>query len=84
MKSFLYSIHDNVAGKFLHPAMDSSDAAAMRNFSFSVNNEETLMNFRPNDFDLFEVGSFDDELGMIVSTNPPRLVCSATSLIKED
>ena len=71
----VYSIYDSAAGVFTAPTIDISDASAVRSFQQAVANSGSIMNFKPDDFSLFQVGSFDVETGKLEPLNPPsRLI----------
>lgn len=76
----IYSIRDINVG-FNQPFCDSSDATAVRGFAFACNSND-MIGFRPGDFDLYSLGSFDPESGMITPTIP-QLVKHATEVIND-
>ena len=63
MKLGLYCIKDAKTG-FMTPVVEQNDASALRNFSFAVNQSDSLMYDSPNDFSLFKVADFDTEVGI--------------------
>lgn len=79
MKYPIYCVRDEKVGFQPQILVESSDAAAVRGFSFAVNNHESLMNFSPKDFDLFRIGELDSEKGSIIPCMP-ELVCSGVSV----
>lgn len=81
MKKNLYSIRDNKAG-FWSPREDINDDTALRNFAFAVNTNELMM-FRPNDYDLYFVGTFDDERGLMEPAEPIKYIASGGSVFNE-
>lgn len=78
MKYPVYCVKDNKAGFQPNLLIEQNDASAVRGFSYAINNEG-LMNYSPNDFDLFKLGSFDVETGMFESS-VPELVVSGSSV----
>ena len=64
MKLGLYCIKDAKTG-FMTPVVEQNDASALRNFSFAVNQSDSLMHDCPNDFSLFKVADFDTEVGIL-------------------
>ncbi len=71
----VYSIYDSAAGVFTSPTIDISDASAVRSFQQAIANSGSVMNFKPDDFSLYQVGTFDVELGVLEPFNPPiRLI----------
>lgn len=75
----LYSVRDKKSG-FWAPRIEINEAVAVRNFSQMVNAGDTVINFSPNDFDLYCVGSFDDQKGLLES-QVPEFVYSASDLV---
>lgn len=71
----VYSIFDSAAGVFTAPTIDISDASAVRSFQQAIANSGSVMNFKPDDFSLYQVGTFDVETGELEPFTPPsRLI----------
>lgn len=71
----IYSIYDSAAGVFTAPTIDISDGSAVRNFQMAIETGSSAMNFKPDDFSLYQLGTFDVETGKIDPWVPPsRLV----------
>lgn len=65
MKKFIFAIRDNKTS-FMDPFVDVSEESAKRGFFFALSNRpDSIMSYSPADFDLFLVGSFDTESGLI-------------------
>ena len=79
MKYNIYSIRDKKVG-FGFPHVDQSDTSAIRGFAYAVN-QEGLMNYSPDDFELYRIGVFDTDKGTVVSVDIPELIVSASSVI---
>uniref|UniRef100_A0AAU8B282 Nonstructural protein n=1 Tax=Dulem virus 156 TaxID=3145633 RepID=A0AAU8B282_9VIRU len=79
----VYSIFDSASGVFTSPTVDLSDESSIRSFSQACSNSGSLMNFKPSDFVLYRLGSFNVETGSIDSFSPPNKLCSADSFMKE-
>ena len=82
MKYPMYSYRDVKVG-FGSPICDMSDQSAVRGFAYAINNKDGMMNFSPKDFDLYKVGMFDTEKGVIVPEKVPVLVVSGMSVFEE-
>lgn len=65
------------------PQCDQSDASAIRGFSFGINGQDGMMNFSPKDFDLFKIGEFDVDKGIIVGYEAPLLIVSGSSIAEK-
>lgn len=71
----VYAIYDSAAHVFTAPTIDLSDASAVRAFQQAIANSGSLMNFKPDDFSLYQVGTFDVETGELEPFTPPsRLI----------
>lgn len=75
----IYSVRDINVG-FNAPFVDINDEVAKRGFAYAVNNTD-MIGFRPSDFDLFCIGEFDKDKGMIVPYDLPELVIHATECV---
>lgn len=80
MQMTLYAIRDIAAEKFFAPQAEYNDTTAIRWFGELINNGTGPLNYQPKDFDLYEVGSFDTEKGVIMSVAPIRRVVSGTDV----
>lgn len=78
----LYSIRDNKTN-FMQPVMDLNHKSAARNFQIQMANSGTnsAMGYVPEDFDLYYVGTFDNETGMVSppNNNIPEMIVSGGS-----
>lgn len=83
MKYPIYSYRDLKVG-YAPPQCDQSDQAAIRGFSFAINNHDSMMNFSPKDFDLYKVGIFDTETGQIESCTPDMIASGVAVFCEVD
>jgi hypothetical protein len=76
MKLTLCSVKDRAADAFGRPMFVRSIGEAIRSFSDEVNRnaEDNQLFNHSDDFDLFELGEFDDNTGMIQVHDQPKLV----------
>jgi len=65
----VYSIFDSKAGIFNPPFYQKNAGEASRSFSKIVNEPKSLINEFPEDYVLIEIGTFDDEKGIIEPSN---------------
>ncbi|WGL31301.1 nonstructural protein [Dipodfec virus UOA04_Rod_868] len=82
MNYFMYSIRDNLSG-FMTPVLEQNDAIAMRNFAMacdSAKKAQSLMSWRPSDFSLYRIASFNSDTGVLTPFNPVELVCNGDSV----
>lgn len=76
MKLVLCSVKDRAADAFGRPMFVPSTGVAIRSFSDEVNRNDTdnqLFN-HPDDFDLYELGEFDDNTGLFSLHEQPKLL----------
>jgi hypothetical protein len=76
MKLVLCSVKDRAADAYGRPMFVPSTGVAIRSFSDEVNRSEAenqLYN-HPDDFDLFEFGTFDDNTGKFDLYEEPKLL----------
>lgn len=69
----LYSVRDKVSGLFGAPINDVNDDCAIRGFQIACNTEGTLMYAKPTDFELYSIGSFDEETGAFISQGAVKI-----------
>lgn len=78
----VFAIYDSAAGVYTAPTIDVTDVSASRAFAQAVNNGQSVMNFKPDDFKLYRVGSFDVESGAIAPCVPPEFIVSGDRCMK--
>lgn len=61
----LYSIYDSKAGIYYKPFVSRTKGEALRMFQQAANDSQTTIGQYPEDFVLFEIGSFDDTKGNV-------------------
>jgi hypothetical protein len=81
MIQVIVSVKDTAAQAFGRPVFVPTTAVAVRSFRDEVNRKDSTddMAKHPDDFELYEIGSFDDSVGVITS-HEPRLVARAKDL----
>lgn len=60
MISKLFTIYDCKAEAYLKPFMYQNKGEAIRAFSDTVNSNDSMLNKHPEDYTLFELGTWDD------------------------
>jgi len=70
------AVHDRAADAFARPVFVQSVGQALRSFQDEINRpaDQNEMNRHPEDFDLFELGSYDDSTGKLLSLDEPKLI----------
>jgi hypothetical protein len=74
MKMVICSIRDSAADAYGRPFFLPSVGVAIRSFTDEVNrsSEDNQIYQHPEDFDLFELGEFDDTTGRFVLLDTPK------------
>ena len=74
MKMVICSIRDSAADAYGRPFFLPSVGVAIRSFTDEVNrsSEDNQIYQHPEDFDLFELGEFDDNTGRFVLLDMPK------------
>ena len=76
MKLVLCSVKDRAADAYGRPMFVPSVGVAIRSFSDEVNRKDpdNQLNNHPDDFDLYELGEFDDNTGLFALHEQPKLL----------
>lgn len=81
MRYKIVAIRDRAADVFGVPQFTGSVGTAIRGFADEVNKKDTVIGQHPDDFDLYELGEFDDAEGVFYSDRP-RQVAVGKDLVK--
>lgn len=74
------SIKDSALDAFMQPWYVQTAAQAVRSFNQEVNNPESPMNRTPDDFDLYELGTFDENTGQHHNHETPQRLARAKDM----
>lgn len=82
MNQVIVSVKDTAAQAFGRPVFVPAIAVAIRSFRDEVNRKDSTEDLarHPDDFELYELGSFDDSTGIVVVLPEPRMVARAKDL----
>ncbi len=83
MKLILFAVHDKKLEAFMAPHPCLTKGEAIRNFSDTVNDPKSRLNKHPGDYDLYELGSWDDTSGAYTD-KPNTPVITALECLKEN
>lgn len=78
----IFSVRDNAAQVFVSPFTCNTEKEAIRTMMMDMAQPQSMIGSFPEQFDLFQLGSFDTIEGQIHIDGLPRLVCNASSLKK--
>lgn len=76
MLHIVVAVKDMAVDAFSRPFTVPAVGAAIRSFTDEINRSsaENEMFKHPNDYDLYELGTFDDQSGALVSNSPRLLI----------
>lgn len=80
MKFPMYCVRDSYIG-FGMPVIRDNDSVASRAFEFDCTRSDSPYSVRAECFQLYSIGEFDTDTGVIVS-DTPTLICSASDYVK--
>lgn len=75
MKRMVFAVRDRAADTFGAPFCEVARGRAIRAFSDEINrvHTENQLYQHPEDFDLYELGEFDDSTGVFITGTPKQL-----------
>ena len=76
MKQIICTVKDRAADAYGRPMFVPSAGVAIRSFSDEINrnNADNQLFNHPDDFDLYELGEFDDNSGLFSLHEQPKLL----------
>ena len=84
MKKIVVSVKDRAASTYGQPLFVPTIGVATRSLQDEVNraDQNNQLHLHPEDFDLYELGEFDDSSGRVSMLDQPRLAARAQDLKK--
>lgn len=83
MKMVILAVRDSAMDAFMNPFAAPAVGLASRSFSDEVNKSDSPMYGHPEDYDLFELGEFDQQSGRLTSLEAPRQVVRGRDVIRK-
>ena len=80
MELKIFSVFDVKAGAYAVPFFMSNKPMAIRAFSDNARSEDSIVCRNPEDFTLFEIGSFDDQSGKLETYENPIYLLRASDV----
>lgn len=77
----MFSIRDAKSELFNIPFMKATEGEAERDFRSVVNDEKSFPHKYPEDFDLYHLGTYDDNTGKVEPLDTPRHMVKAIQLV---
>lgn len=78
----VFAIYDSKAQFFMKPFNVRNKGEAIRGFADLANDQNTVVGKHPEDFGLFELGSFDEEKGLFDNKTAPESLGLAQEFVK--
>lgn len=69
----IMAIKDKAVESYGMPLVTRTVTEAIRIFKNEVNREDSMMNKYPQDYDLYQIGEYDDLDGKVQSTTPTQV-----------
>ena len=76
----LYAMRD-LKSDFKVPTYAVNDVVAARNFESAVEQSNDVLFTHRNDFQLYRVGSYDTDRGLIIPEDLPVLICEGKDVV---
>lgn len=73
----VFSVRDMKAEAFLQPFFCPTQGSALRAFGDACAKQDSPFYVHPNDYVLYEIGTYDDSSAVIVSENPIKMMACA-------
>lgn len=83
MKMVILAVRDSAMDAFMNPFAAPAVGLAARSFSDEVNKPDSPMNGHPEDYDLFELGEFDQQSGRLTSLESPRQIVRGRDVFRK-
>lgn len=84
-KLYMCAVYDSKVGAFMTPMFFQSTGQAIRSFSDAVNTKDSDFARHPEDYGLFELGTFESGSGMMeLVAQPKSLGLGATFVVESD
>lgn len=81
MKSKIYAVLDRKLQAFYTPQFQANDAVAIRSLSDVLEKDGRIFSSHPEDFELWCLGTFDDDMQVGGVSPDQRLICQFTDLM---
>lgn len=79
----VFSTRDMKAEAFLQPFFMPTQGAALRAFDDACQKSDSPFYMHPNDFVLYEIGSYNDSDGVLTALHPVKLMACAADFIQK-
>lgn len=77
----VFAVYDSKAQAFMQPFFSNATGSAIRAFGDASNDGKSAFSLHPGDYQLYEIGSYDDLEGRLTSIVPPKLLGCALDFV---
>lgn len=84
MQVKVFSCYDSKAAAYAQPFFSPTVVTGRRAFGDACADPNTMLNKHPEDFTLFLLGTFDDQLGSFDLLSPPESLGLASSYLTQE
>lgn len=81
MISFVFAVRDRQLDAFMRPFTAESVGTARRAFQDDANDKDSPVNKHPEDYELYQIGTYDANAGALQPSQKPVLIAIASELI---
>lgn len=82
MKHIIVAVRDRQLDAFMRPFTAATIGQAVRAFSDEVNRQGSELNQHPEDYELYQLGEFDDDTGALLQPLPVKSIAIASNVIE--
>lgn len=79
----VFAIMDSKAKSFFPPFLQNTHGEAERTFQHGVNNEQSMLNKYPEDYDLYYLGEFDEANGKFACEASPQHMIKGVQVLRQ-
>ncbi len=80
----VFTVYDNKAEMFMTPFFEITKGQAIRAFQDVTHNKDHAFNRHPDDYALFDLGTYDDNSGQFTNNKVPLLLLRTVNAVVED
>jgi len=81
MQRQICAVHDRALDAFGQPFFVPAIGAAIRSFQDEINNAQGDMHKHPEDYDLYQLGVYEDTTGKIIPLDEPKQLAIGKQLL---
>ena len=83
MIHFIVAVHDRQLDTFMRPFTAQSVGQALRSFKDETNREGSELRAHPEDYALYQLGTFNEQTGQVTSLDKPLQLALASNLVSQ-